>query len=98
MDQAALSKRLIEALQECGCWSDDVRVVEVAMRRWRSFDRRTKVRRPTVEHRIEDMAKGIRDAIEPDRRMVGPIMEDYRHTASVLAAVLQTQDSKIIGS
>lgn len=67
---------------------------EVVLRRWRSFNRRTRIKRPTFEHRVEDIAKGIRDAIEPDRHLVGPLMEDYRYTAQVLAEAIQEAETK----
>lgn len=63
-----------------------------ALRRWRSFDRRTKKKNPTLEERVEDLAKGIRDRFEPHRSLVGPLMVDYRHLATVLADVLRTRD------
>jgi hypothetical protein len=61
---------------------------DISLRRWRSFDRRCKTRQPTTEDRIEDLAKGIRDAFEPDRRLVGPMMTEYRASAAAAAAVL----------
>jgi hypothetical protein len=33
------------------------------------------------------LAKGLRDALEPDRRLVGPLMEDYRQLAFTLGQV-----------
>lgn len=65
------------------------KLARVALRRWGSFDRRNKVRRPALEHRIEDLAKGLRDAHYTDRQMVGPLMTDYRYVAERLADVLQ---------
>ena len=71
--------------QDAGSRQDTARV---ALRRWRSFDRRSKRKPATREERSEDLAKGLRDASERDRRLVGPLMEDYRHLARTLAAVL----------
>jgi hypothetical protein len=59
------------------------------LRRWRSFGNRAGKRRPSDEARIEDLAKGLRDCLEPDRSLVGPLMEDYRYLARVLAPVLK---------
>jgi hypothetical protein len=59
-----------------------------ALRRWRSFDRRTRIKRPTLDDRVEDLAKGLRDACEPDPHLTGPLMEDYRHLARAIAAAL----------
>ena len=36
--------------------------------------------------RIEDLAKGLRDHFEENPQLVGPLMDDYRHLAGVLAA------------
>lgn len=60
----------------------------VALRRWRSFERRNKGKDGSLDRRTEDLAKGIRDAVEPDRQLVGPLMEDYRYLAGRLAEVL----------
>jgi hypothetical protein len=38
------------------------------------------------EARVEDLAKGLRDAFEADRQLVGPLMEDYRVLARTLGA------------
>lgn len=65
------------------------KAAEVALRRWQSFPRRAKMKHPTPEYRIEDLAKGLCDAFSPDRRMVGPPVEDYRDVARLLADVLQ---------
>ena len=97
MDDAPLIQHLALALerlwddgcpvvgQDAGSWQDRARV---AVRRWRSFDRRSKRKPSTREERIEDLAKGLRDAVERDPRLVGPLMEDYRHMARTLAGVL----------
>jgi hypothetical protein len=60
----------------------------VAIRRWNSFDRRTKIRNPTREDRIQDLAKGLCAAFESDLSLVGPLHVDYRHTATALGDVL----------
>jgi hypothetical protein len=64
-------------------------VADIALRRWNSFHRRQKRRSSTHERRVEDLAKGLRDAFEDDPRLVGPLMEDYRHIAAVLADILR---------
>jgi hypothetical protein len=38
------------------------------------------------EARVEDLAKGLRDAFEAGRQLVGPLMEDYRFLARTLGA------------
>jgi hypothetical protein len=97
MDDAPLIQHLALALErlwddgcpvagsDAGSWQGTARV---ALRRWRSFDRRSKRKLPTREEHIEDLAKGLRDAFERDPRLVGPLMEDYRHVARTLAGVL----------
>jgi hypothetical protein len=62
-------------------------VIEAGWRRWQSFKRRNRKTAGSWEERLEDLAKGLRDAFEPDRRLVGPLMEDYRHLASTLGQV-----------
>ncbi len=65
--------------------ADDV--IDVGWRRWQSFQRRHRKAAGTWDQRSEDLAKGLRDAFEPDRLLVGPLMEDYRHLASTLGQV-----------
>jgi hypothetical protein len=66
-----------------------VQLASTALRRWRSFGRRAGKRLPSGDARIEDLAKGLRDSLEPDRSLVGPLMEDYRYLARVLAPILK---------
>ena len=65
---------------------------KLAVRRWRSFQRRVHGKSWKREERVEDLAKGLRDAYEADRHLVGPLMEDYRHLAHRLADVLMSAD------
>jgi hypothetical protein len=65
--------------------ADDV--IEVGWRRWHSFKRRHRKAAGSWDQRLEDLAKGLRDAFEPNRRLVGPLIEDYRHLASALGQV-----------
>lgn len=65
----------------------------LALRRWRSFDRRNRTKSPSHEQRVEDLAKGLRDAAQLDRRLVGRLMADYRYVAHVLATTLKEQQS-----
>ncbi|MCW3820842.1 hypothetical protein ONA91_41120 [Micromonospora sp. DR5-3] len=64
------------------------RIAKVAFRRWRSFDRRSRVRRPSRADRIRDLAHGLADALEADPRLVGPLMRDYECLAKAFAAVI----------
>ena len=69
-------------------------MIDIGLRRWRSFERRNKRKRPTLDDRIEDLAEGLRDAFEPDRRMVGPLMQHYRCIAKTMASVLTPPQAK----
>jgi hypothetical protein len=51
---------------------------DVAIRRWDSIERRRPKKVLTIEDRIEDLAKGLRNHFSPDPKMVGPLMKDYR--------------------
>ena len=64
-------------------------MVQVAMRRWRSFSRRSRhPERATHAERVEDLAKGLRDHFESEPLLAGPLMTDYRYLAAKLAVVL----------
>ncbi len=65
-------------------------MADIALRRWRTFDRRNKKKRSGRADRMEDLAKGLRDAGDMDRHLIGPLMEDYRYLAGELASVLET--------
>lgn len=65
------------------------KIAAVAIRRWRSFARRsTYPNQASRAERAEDLAKGLRDRLEVEPALAGPLMEDYRHLAARLAAVL----------
>jgi hypothetical protein len=75
---------------------DSVRqeTARIALRRWRSFARRTQhPERITHADRIEDLAKGLRDHFERKPALTGPLMADYRHLADRLADVLADPSS-----
>jgi hypothetical protein len=64
-------------------------MVKVAVRRWRSFSRRSRhPERATHAERVEDLAKGLRDHFEIEPTMTGPLMTDYRYLAAKLAVFL----------
>jgi hypothetical protein len=60
----------------------------VAIRRWGSFERRVTNKCAHMDDRVEDLAKGLRDSYEPERALVGPLMEDYPWLAGRIAAAL----------
>ncbi|HEX7131991.1 MAG TPA: hypothetical protein VF228_05415 [Iamia sp.] len=79
---------VVEAAWADGCpvaGAEQERIAEVARRRWASQPRRLP---PDADHqrRVEDLAKGLLAAFEPDRHLVGPLIEDYRHLARIVAA------------
>lgn len=67
-------------------------MLEVARRRWQSFRRRTPKRTGNLGARTEDLAKGLRDHFEESPRLAGPLIEDYRFVAGVLAAEFSRHD------
>lgn len=82
-----------EALSGCPVAGHDnetwQEIANVATRRWRSFPRRSaRPDRATRDERVEDLAKGLRDRFEADPALTGPLLEDYRHLAAQLAAIL----------
>lgn len=66
-------------------------MLAVAARRWRSFDRRRAKRDSDLGARTEDLAKGLRDHFEESPQLAGPLMEDYRFLAGILAAEFARQ-------
>jgi len=62
-------------------------VAAVAVHRWRSAHRRVS---PNAEltDRIEDLAKGLRDGLEQNPAVSGPLIEDYRWLAYQIVVAL----------
>ena len=70
--------------------SDRERIVETALRRWNTFPRRNKkAGGDPFGRRIEDLAKGLRDQVERQPSLTGPLMNDYRWLARKLDAILR---------
>lgn len=69
MDDEALRARLFEIVREERSWSD---FADVAIRRWRSFPRRSKPRHRTPEQRIRDLARGLTESLGDDALYLGP--------------------------
>jgi hypothetical protein len=65
-------------------WWPGGEMAPIAFRRWSSFARRHKTKRPTVEDRTLDLAKGLRAYFEPDIPYT-PVSE-WIYLARVLAA------------
>jgi hypothetical protein len=72
--------------QDAKAWD---KIARVAVRRWRSAPRRRAD--GTREGRIQDLAAGLIEAFEPERRLVGPLKQDYLHLAQCIAAALDVQ-------
>ena len=83
-DEAAqLHARLLEIAREEGMWP---KLADVAVRRWRSFPRRSKPRHRTPELRIRDLARGLTESLGDDALYLGP--GDAQHLAERFAGVL----------
>lgn len=63
---------------------------DIAIRPSDSFERRHR-KRLGYPDRVEDLAKRLRDRFERDRKLTGPLMEDYRWLASRIAEVLSAR-------
>jgi hypothetical protein len=93
-DLVALAIRAVRAAREAGCpvaGGDPDVIAKVAVRRWTTFDRRVRRRAAvdlTLDRRIEDLSKGLVANFEKDRRLVGPLITDYRHLARAIAEEL----------
>ena len=98
MDDYARVIEAFERLEAEGCPlpvpEQRERMAEVAFRRWRSFGRRSAARHPSRADRIRDLAHGLVDALEPDPRLVGPLMRDYECVAEAFAAAIEPVDSE----
>jgi hypothetical protein len=75
------------ALEELG-WNEAMAspLADVAIRRWRSFDRRTKPNKRSDELRVQDLAKGLRQGSPIDLLYVEP--GQYERLARRFGALL----------
>lgn len=65
-------------------------LISVAFRRWSTQRRRLRPRQLLDrQDRVQDLTIGIRDAMEPDRGLVGPLVVDYQCVAEVLLDVFE---------
>jgi hypothetical protein len=67
-------------------WWPGVEMAPIACRRWITFGRRNKSKRPTMEERVLDLSKGMQSHFEPDI----PYSSEsaWLHLAGVLAQIL----------
>ena len=99
MDDTVVLPKIVAAITEA--WDEGCPVASgtstnrelmayVSLRRWNSFAKRHK--KGGKEEQVEDLAKGLRDAYEADRALVGPLMTDYCYLASMIAEVLMAEE------
>ena len=89
--EAVVARAWSEGCPIAGPQSQEI-LARAALRRWRSFTRRHGLE-GSLESRVEDLAKGLEDSIEPDRAMVGRLMADYRWLAEQLTNELRHQST-----
>lgn len=79
---------VIDAESQAGIrWWSGAEMAPVAFRRWTSFARRhPKAKRPTLDDRVLDLAKGLQTHFEPDTPYTP--LNEWLHLAGILARVL----------
>lgn len=89
----ALARKAMAALDKDGCPvvapETAEEMIDIAWRRWQSIERRHQKGRRSFGDRVEDLAKGLRDAFEQEPSLTGPLMDDYRHAAATLGRVFE---------
>lgn len=77
----------IDAESKTGAsWWPGSEMAPIAVRRWFSFSRRRKTKRPTNDDRVLDLAKGLQARFEPDALYTH--FGEWMHLATVVAAIL----------
>lgn len=71
-------------------WWPGTEMAPIAFRRWISFARRHKTKRPTTEDRALDLAKGMQAHFEPDIPYTST--SEWLHLARALAIVFTESD------
>ncbi len=74
----------------CPVAGPEEKVARVALRRWRSHAN-WGIADTDLDRRAEDLAKGLVQAREKNPKLVGPLIEDYRHLARCIARVLDSR-------
>jgi hypothetical protein len=72
-------------------WWPGAEMAPIVIRRWSSFARRHKMKRPTTEDRVLDLAKGMQAHFEPGTPHT-PLSE-WLHLARLLGRVFASVDS-----
>jgi hypothetical protein len=85
--------RAIEAAWEAGnpVASRPAETAHIAIRRWRS-SRRRRVDQDSYSARVDDLAWGLATKTTP-KKLVGPLIEDYRDLSQRIAQVLLADDN-----
>ena len=92
-DAIPVLKSIIEREREGGCPMASESLIEPALRRWRSYERRNKRNRDkTLEHRVLDLTKGL-ITLFPDH---GYDKSCLIHLAESFAAVLSHDAKPVI--
>jgi hypothetical protein len=82
----------IDAESETGIrWWPGIEMAPIAVRRWISFNRRNKTKRPTIEDRVLDLARGLQAHFEPDIPYT-PLSE-WLHLARILTKIFEEADT-----
>jgi hypothetical protein len=71
-------------------WGPGSEMASIAFRRWSTFARRHKTKQPTFDHRVHDLAKGLRLHYQPDIQYAPESV--YLELARVLAEILARED------
>lgn len=92
-DPTSILEAIIESERKGGCPMASVILIEPAVRRWKSYDRRNKRNKDkSLEHRVLDLTKGLR-ALFPEHRYDKSCLT---HLAESFAAVLSWDANAIV--
>jgi hypothetical protein len=100
-----LEPQLLQAAVEAvkSCWDEGSpvagdnsesweQIARIGLRRIRSFERR-QVSLIDRTAQIKDIAEGFVQAFESNSKLVGPLIQDYKHVASVLLDAVENFES-----
>lgn len=79
----------VEGAQLAGCpvCGDPEETARIAIRRWRSSDRRG-IDQSDHAARVRDLANGFVQQFERDPKLVGPLIRDYEYLAAEAAKAM----------
>jgi hypothetical protein len=88
MSEVEIEKELIEAIDfdrsRCPWWPSE-EMARIAVRRWNSFYRRNKIKRPTTDQKALDLAKGLQAHFDKEKH---DCTFDFVFLARILAKIL----------